>query len=304
MFPMALRIGPINAATPTPLTSDGSFDREGAERLCRRWSDVGLDGVLLLGSMGEGLLLPDQVRTAFVECALEQAGDSLTVFVSAADRTMEAMLERALRYASMGAPCIVLSAPVGVSPREAVDQVRAVAELCPVPCAYYEVPPVTSVTLNLCEITEILSHPNICAFKDSSNNALLAQALTSSQFRRDGVKLLDGVEYRAAYSQSLGYDGVIHGGGVMTGRGVRCTWSAAQEGEIQRAIQLDRRNSLFLGRIYNRLSGPVQNIAGQKFALKLMGLFSHERAMVDQPLNGAAHDRIAGALAENQEWIA
>ena len=130
MFPMALRIGPINAATPTPLTSDGSFDREGAERLCRRWSDVGLDGVLVLGSMGEGLLLPDEVRTAFVECALDQAGDSLTVFVSAADRTMEAMLRRALRYASMGAPCVVLSAPV--SSREAVDQVRAVAELCPV----------------------------------------------------------------------------------------------------------------------------------------------------------------------------
>ena len=301
---MKLRIGAINAATPTPLNKNGDFDREAAVRLCQRWSDIELDGVLLLGSMGEGLLLPEQVRTAFVECALAEAGDQLTIFVSAADRTYEAMRERALRYASMGAPCIVLAAPTRVSPREAVDQVLAVAEVCPVPCAYYEVPAVTGVSLNLQEVSEILSHRNICALKDSSNNALLAQALTSPEFPRNGLKLLDGIEYRVSYSAALGYDGVIHGGGVMTGRGVRCIWAAAKAGETNRAMKLDRLNSLCLGGIYNRFSGPVQNIAGQKFALKLMGVFSDERAMVDQPLDEAAHRRIARVLEENREWLA
>ena len=61
---MELRIGPINAATPTPLLNDGGFDHAGTVRLCRRWSDIGLDGVLILGSMGEGILLPEEVRTA------------------------------------------------------------------------------------------------------------------------------------------------------------------------------------------------------------------------------------------------
>lgn len=301
---MGLRIGPINAATPTPLLNDGAFDRDSALRLCRRWNDIGLDGVLILGSMGEGILLPEDVRTAFVECALEGAGDRLTIFVSAADRTHDAMHARALRYAAMGAQCIVLCAPIGVTSREAVDSVRAVAEACPVPCAYYEVPPVTNVTLNLDELSEILSHPNICALKDSSNNALLSQAITSPDFPRHGAKLLDGVEYRVTYSQALGYDGVIHGGGVMTGRGVRCIWSAAKAGDMRKALDLDRRNSLCLGRIYNRFSGPVQNIAGQKYALKKLGLFSDERALVNQPLDAAAHQRIEKVLAENSEWLA
>jgi hypothetical protein len=44
---MELRIGPINAATPTPLRNDGAFDREAAKRLCHRWTDIGLDGVLI-----------------------------------------------------------------------------------------------------------------------------------------------------------------------------------------------------------------------------------------------------------------
>lgn len=254
--------------------------------------------------MGEGMLLPDVVRTAFVECALEDARDKLTLFVSAADRTPEAMRERALRYASMGAPCIVLSAPTGVTPHQAVAQVLAVADACPAPCAYYEVPAVTGVALNLNQIMEILSHPNICALKDSSNNAVLAQALTAPQFHRDGVKLLDGVEYRVTYSAALGYDGVLHGGGVMTGRGVRRIWTAAKAGQTREAIELDRLNSLCLGRIYNHFVGPVQNVAGQKFALKLMGVFSDERTMVSQPLDAEAQERVAHVLEQNREWLA
>ncbi len=299
---MELKIGPINAATPTPLRQDGSFDRESARRLCARWLQVGLDGVLVLGSMGEGLSLPEETRIAFVESALQEAGDKLTIFVSAADRSYGAMCDRALRYASMGAPCVVLSAPVGVTSREAVDQVRRVADLCPVPCAYYEVPVVTGVTLYLNELRQILSHPNICACKDSTGNALLAQALTSAGFRED-VKLLDGVEYRVCYSVATGYDGVIHGGGVMTGRRVRCIWSKAKAGQIEEALELDRENSLCLGRIYNRFAGPVQNIAGQKYALKLMGVFADERTVVSQPLDEASRERITRIVEDNRQWL-
>ena len=90
----------------------------------------------------------------------------------------------------------------------------------------------------------------------------------------------------------------------MTGRGVRCIWTAAKAGEMQKAMELDRINSLCLGGIYNRFSGPVQNISGQKFALKLMGLFSDERTIVDQPLDEAAYRRIASVLEENREWLA
>ena len=42
--------------------------------------------------------------------------------------------------------------------------------------------------------------------------------------------------------------------------------------------------------------GPVQNIAGQKYALKLLGLFSHERTMVNQTLDEAARGRIEAVL--------
>lgn len=301
---MSFRIGPINAATPTPLLTDGSLDLASGKKLCRRWLDIGLDGVLILGSMGEGLLLSEEARTAFVELALEQAGDCLSIFASAADRCGDHMYHRALRYAAMGAHAIVLCAPVGTTAEEAVDQVLRVCDACPAACVYYEVPVVTGVTLNAEQISKILAHPNIHGFKDSTNNPLLTQYLTAPSQRKGGVKLLDGVEYRSSFSAALGYDGVIHGGGVITGRRVRCIWSKTQYGLTAEAQELDRANSLFLGSLYNRLAGPVQNIAGQKHALKLMGLFDHDRVLVDQVLDDASRQRIANVLEENRQWIA
>jgi len=296
-------IGPINAASPTPLTPEGCLDQPAARRLARRWIDVGLDGVMILGSMGEGMRLRDSVRDAFVEIATEQAGGEMTIFATAADFSRERMRERALRYSSMGADYIVLCLPPGTSPRKGICDVKAVAEACPIPCAYYDVPENTGVPLVIDEILEIVSSENIRVMKDSSGNSLVAQAITAQEIRPGDLQLLDGTEYRTAYSCALGYDGVLHGGGVLTGTMIRRIWEAALAGRMREAMDLDRSNSLFLGAIYNRLSRPLQNIAGQKYALQLLGVFSHDAVAVDQDLDEASRRRIAAAVERNRSWL-
>lgn len=298
-----LRIGPINAASPTPLTPEGCLDRKSARRLARRWLDLKLDGVLILGSIGEGSRLSDDARSSFVEIALEEAGDHLTVFASAADLSRDRMRERAARYAAMGVPCVVLCVPPEVTAATAVASVKSVADSCPVPCGYYEIPLNTGIALSLHEILDILAHQNIWAMKDSSNNSLLSQALTSRQYRPDRVALLDGVEYRAAYTRAVGYDGVLHGGGVLTARRVRTIWEKASQGLMREAMDLDRENSLFLGAVYNRFSRPLQNVAGQKYALKLLGVFDSEAVLIDQPMNDVSKQRIAAAIEQNRDWL-
>jgi dihydrodipicolinate synthase/N-acetylneuraminate lyase len=297
---MPADLGPINAATPTPLKVDGSLDCVSARRLARRWIDIRLDGVLLLGSMGEGRLLAGRDRDGFVEIALEEAGDRLTLFASAADSSRERMREQAARYAAMGAPYVVLCLPPGVSAARAIADVKAVAESCTVPCCYYDVPAVTGAPLNLEQLRDLLSHPNIVALKDSSNNPLLSQALTAPEYRVPGVKIFDGVEYRTAWSRAVGYDGVVHGGAALTGRRVRAIW---EEPDPARASALDRENSLFLGTIYNRFSQPLQNTVGQKYVLKLLGVLEGEAVAVDQALDDASRVRIAAAVERSREWL-
>src|SRR5262249_7673577 len=159
--------------------------------------------------------LSDQVRDSFLELALAEAGDRLTIFATAADFSAARMRERAAKYAAMGAHYVVLSLPPGVAASQAIAEGKAAARRRPVPCCYYDVPENTGTPLVLEEVLDLLTHPNIRVVKDSSGNALLAQALTASG-QRNGARLFDGTEYRTAYSCALGYDGVLHGGGALT----------------------------------------------------------------------------------------
>jgi dihydrodipicolinate synthase/N-acetylneuraminate lyase len=265
--------------------------------------DLGLDGVLLLGSMGEGPLLPESVRCAFVEIALAEVGERLTIFVSAADVSRERMRERALQYAGMGAHCVVLCLPPRVSLAKAMADVKTVADVCPVPCAYYEVPANTGIALTLHDLLDILKHGNIKVIKDSSENALIAQSLTSKEHRPKGIAILDGCEYRTAYSAALNYDGVLHGGGVLTGRWARDIWNKMKQGQVTEAFAQDREKALFLAAVYNRFARQLQNTMGQKYALKLLGVMDHETVVVDQTLDDASRRRIEAAIAAQRAWL-
>lgn len=298
-----LKTGPINAATPTPLESDGALDRDSSVRLCRRWMDIGLDGVFILGSMGEGEYLSEGTRDAFVEAVLEEVRGKLTIFAGAMDTSRSRMRDRALRYAGMGVSCVVLGACPGVSGRRAIQDVKTVADACPVPCSFYHVPSVTGIELNVKQLLDLLSHPNIHAIKDSSANPLIAHGITTKDYRAPDIALFDGCEYRTAFSHMLGYDGVIHGGGVLTARRVRHIWDKVAEGHLEEAIALDRENSLFLAQIYNRLSGPVQNVIGLKYALKLLGVLDEPTVAGEQSLDEASRARIAGLVERHLDWL-
>ena len=303
MKPTSQELGVINAASPTPLDAAGDCDLEATRSLCRRWRHLPLDGVLLLGSMGEGPLLSDRARESFVDGARGETAGSPTLFVSVADLSRQRMIERARRSAALGAGWIVITATPGQSVSRALADVRSVAEAAPVPCIYYDVPVNTGVTFALDDLLELASHPNIHAIKDSSGNALLAQALASPAHRPPGLAVFDGTEYRTAHSAALGYDGVIHGGGVLTARAVRRIWELARQGDWQEAFRLDRENSLFLAAVYNRFSRPLQNIAGQKYALQLLNVFRSADCSVDQTVGEEARARIERAVAGYRQWL-
>jgi dihydrodipicolinate synthase/N-acetylneuraminate lyase len=303
MKPNNQELGAINAASPTPLNAVGNCDLEATRSLCRRWRELPLDGVLLLGSMGEGPLLADRTRDSFLDCALTETNGALTLFVSVADLSRQRMIERARRYAAMGARWIVITATPGQSVARAAADIRSVADASPVPCIYYDVPVNTGVSFNLDDLLALAAHPNIRGIKDSTGNALLAQALTSPAHRPPGFMLLDGTEYRTAHSAALGYDGVIHGGGVLTARAVRRVWDLAGEGHWKEAFCLDRENSLFLATVYNRFSRPLQNIAGQKYALQLLNVFRSADCSVDQAVDDSSRTRIAQAVEAYRHWL-
>ena len=300
---MPPRIGPINAALPTPLLPDQRLDETSARRLFAHCRRINLDGVFVLGSMGEGSLLTDRARERLVAIAHEELSGKITVLAGASDSSAVRMHERAVRYGALGADYVIFTIPLNVSIDRGIDELHKIASASMLPCGYYEVPAVTGRALSFSQLQRLVAHPNIHVFKDSSNNALHAQGIAAGLLRSANVTILDGVEFRTAFSASLGYDGVLHGGGAMTARRVRRIWELALVGNYREAIELDRINSLFLAAVYDRFLTSARATIGQKSVLKLLQVCDHETVILDQTLDGEARTRIEAALKSHHDEL-
>lgn len=140
----------------------------------RRYVDAGVDGLLLFGSTGEGALLDaDEMErlTAFAR-EVVPAGIPLLVGSSAESTRATIRLTRALAAAGADATLIHPPAYFGVSLSSAAmaDYFRAVADEVPIPVLVYHMPKYTKVTLEPGLMAELVRHPNILGFKDSSGD--------------------------------------------------------------------------------------------------------------------------------------
>jgi dihydrodipicolinate synthase/N-acetylneuraminate lyase len=137
----------VLAAALTPLTNDGeSLDEDAFDPYVDFLSRGGLDGILALGTTGEGFLLhSDQRRRAaqlFVEAAHER--ESLSVAVHAGAQSTWDTVELAAHAADIGADAVAVLAPpyFVLDERAILRHLAAAARACePTPFYVYEFEP-------------------------------------------------------------------------------------------------------------------------------------------------------------------
>jgi dihydrodipicolinate synthase/N-acetylneuraminate lyase len=129
------------AAAVTPLQDDGAeVDEEAIAPLCSFLADGGLDGVLVLGTTGEGILLSVDERRRVAERFVE-AGTELDVAVHCGAQTTSDTVALAEHAAAIGAAAVaVIGPPYFVYDEEALfAHFRSAARACaPAPFYVYE----------------------------------------------------------------------------------------------------------------------------------------------------------------------
>ena len=130
------------AATVTPLREQGrSLDEDGIEPLVRFLADGGLDGILALGTTGEGILLGTEERRRAAERFLEARPTGFAVAVHCGAQTTAETAALAEHAASAGADAVAVIGPpyYRYDEREIRDHFRVAALACaPVPFYVYE----------------------------------------------------------------------------------------------------------------------------------------------------------------------
>jgi N-acetylneuraminate lyase len=128
------------AAALTPLR-DGSFDAGAVGPYVDFLTGHGLDGVLALGTTGEGMLFPPGVRVGIAEAFIQAAKGRLQVAVHAGAQTTHDTVALAARAAEQGADAVAVIAPpyFALDEDELFEHFAAAARACaPTPFYVYE----------------------------------------------------------------------------------------------------------------------------------------------------------------------
>ena len=130
------------AAAATPLSQGGTaLDEEGFASLVDFLAGGGLDGLLALGTMGEGILLSIPERRRVAELFVEEAAGRLQVAVHCGAQTTADTVALAEHAASAGADAVAVIAPpyFPLDDRAILAHFSAAALACaPVPFYVYE----------------------------------------------------------------------------------------------------------------------------------------------------------------------
>jgi len=129
------------AAAPTPLSESGTrLDEAAVAALLELYAGAGLDGVLVLGTTGEGILLELDERRRLAELALAAAGQ-LRVIVHCGAQSTAQTVALAAHAAQAGADGVAVIAPpyFRLTDEELLEHFAAAAAACaPLPFYLYE----------------------------------------------------------------------------------------------------------------------------------------------------------------------
>jgi dihydrodipicolinate synthase/N-acetylneuraminate lyase len=130
------------AAALTPLTSDGdALDEEAFAPYVDFLAEHGLDGILALGTTGEGILLDRDERRRAAELFVDAARDRLQVAVHCGAQTTAETVELAQHAAMYGATAVAVIAPpyFAFDGYELLSHFADAAQACsPLPFYVYE----------------------------------------------------------------------------------------------------------------------------------------------------------------------
>jgi dihydrodipicolinate synthase/N-acetylneuraminate lyase len=211
----------------------------------RRWLEEPIDGYVLFGSTGEGVLVEDDEKAKLIEYARELIPPGLKLIVGITADSTRAIVKKAKRFADLGADAFLIAAPpyfgAYLSSGAMADHYRAIADQSPAPILIYHIPKYTKVVLEPALVGELVRHGNIAGVKDSSGDIKRFADYSSACGKECALFVGNGALLYMALE--LGGSGGILGIGQVAPQLCADIISAFRAGDARRAGELQERVS-------------------------------------------------------------
>jgi 4-hydroxy-tetrahydrodipicolinate synthase len=159
-------------ALVSPLHKDGSADEAGIKRLVEHVIAGGVNGLLALGSTGEGASLGEPTRAQILRSVVEAAAGRVPVICGVAQPHLEAARAEVAAAYRMGATAALVAPPFYYPTDQATVLAfyRRLAAESKIPLLLYNIPQFTKVFTEPATVAALAREGTIAGIKDSSRD--------------------------------------------------------------------------------------------------------------------------------------
>lgn len=232
-------------AMPTPLLPNEDIDTASVCKLVDHCINQGANGIMVLGTMGEGVSLLDSQRQLLVETTVAHAAKRIPVLATVSATSTRRGLMYAKAIEKTGIDYLVYTSSYYYKfpdNQSLLNQLTDLSNTIDLPLIFYNAPAFTGNPVDVDTLEKVLNMERVVGIKDSSCNygsfvELLRRYPNKSE--RPGT-IMQGDESVFDASILMGADGVISGGGVLFIKEVRALYEAAIAQNILTAMQLQQ----------------------------------------------------------------
>jgi 4-hydroxy-tetrahydrodipicolinate synthase len=272
----------VYPAATTQFTADLSLDIPACRKTLTALVADGIDGLVLLGTVGENNSLRPEEKRLALRSGVEAVGGRVPLVAGVSELTTERAVEFARDAEKIGIDALMLlPAMVYVpTPDELYAHFRAVAEATSLPIMLYNNPPAYRVSIEIETLEKLASIPNIVALKESAPDPRRFTDI-ANRFG-DRYTLLAGLDDVALEALLLGASGWVSGLTSAFPRESVAMVAAARRGDWTEARRIYR---WFMPLLH--LDADHDLVQSIKLAEQIMGRGSERVRMPRLPLAGA-----------------
>jgi 4-hydroxy-tetrahydrodipicolinate synthase len=260
---MMKQIQGVITAMATPFDEDGGVDGDAGRRLAAHLLEHGSHGLVVGGTTGECPTLTDEETIDLFRSVRAEVGDDVLLVCGTGTNDTRHSRELTKKAAAAGADASLVVAPYYNKPNRAglKAHFEAVAEAVPeLPMVMYNIPSRVVINMPPELLAELGQVDNIVAVKQANDEELGPI---------EGLAVLAGNDNTFLRVLEFGGAGGIIVASHVAGPQMREMWDAAQDGNIERAREIDAE----LTPLYEGLAVTTNPIP-VKAALELLGIAS------------------------------
>jgi len=281
----------VYPAVTTQFHNDESLDLQGTARHIETLINAGVDGLIMLGTVGENASHAYDEKLTVLRAALEAAARRVPVLSGVAEYTTPLACRYARDAEKLGVDGLMVLPPMvyKTDRRETLAHFRAVAQATGLPILCYNNPVSYGTDVTPEMFVELADEETLVAIKESSENVRRITDLKS--LLGDRYILFGGVDDLVLESVLLGAEGWVSGLVNAFPNENRLLWDLASSGRYEEAVEVYRWYTPLL-----HLDTHVKLVQYIKLAMQECGLGSEMVRRPRLPLEGEERDRILAII--------